>query len=73
MHLSVHMIWIQYLPPGLSTVELLAQGFQFFLAGFNNTAGVLTVFLHTLASHPEIQEKAQREVDQVFSGKVGVN
>ena len=52
---------------------MLAQGLQFLIAGFDNTAGVLVVFLHTLACHPEIQAKVQQQVDEVLSGKVGVN
>ena len=58
---------------GLSKIEVLSQGFLFFIAGFDNTAGALAVFLHTLACHPEVQEKAHQEVDDVFGGKVSVS
>ena len=56
--------------PGLSKIEVLSQGFLFFIAGFDNTAGALAVFLHTLACHPEVQDKAHQEVDDVLGGKV---
>ena len=56
--------------PGLSKIEVLSQGFLFFIVGFDTTAWALAVFLHTLACHPEVQEKAHQEVDDVLGGKV---
>lgn len=38
---------------------------MFFLAGFDTTSTVLCFLTHELATHPEIQERLQREIDDV--------
>jgi len=52
-------------PKGLTHEELLAQGFLFFLAGFETTANTLSLLAYSLATHPECQEKLIKEIDAV--------
>ena len=66
------MPWCHTVPLGLSTVEIHAQGFVFLLAGYETISNNLTVLLYCLATHPEVQERAQQEVDEAFGDKVGV-
>ena len=56
---------------GLSKLEILAQGFLFFLAGYDTVSDALALLLYCLAIYPDIQERAQEEVDAAFGEKVG--
>ena len=58
---------------GLTKDEILAQCLFFFLAGFETTGTTLGFALYYLAMNPEVQEKAQTEVDQVLGKKVRLN
>jgi len=51
---------------GLTHEEILAQGFLFFLAGFESTANTLSLLGYSLATHPECQEKLIKEIDKVM-------
>ncbi|XP_026475344.1 cytochrome P450 9e2-like [Ctenocephalides felis] len=51
--------------------ELTAQALMFFLAGFDTTSTVLCFLTHELATHPEIQERLQREIDDVCNSISG--
>lgn len=42
--------------------EITSQVFIFFAAGFESTAGVITMCIHELALNPEVQEKLYREL-----------
>jgi len=53
-------------PKGLTHEEVLAQGFLFFLAGFETTANTLSLLGYSLATHPECQEKLINEIDEVM-------
>ncbi|XP_028026531.1 cytochrome P450 6B2-like [Bombyx mandarina] len=46
---------------------LAAQVFVFFAAGFETSSSATSFTLHQLAFHPEIQEKVQKELDQVLA------
>ena len=46
------------------------QCITFFLAGYETTSAAMTLLVHMLAQHPEVQEKIQAEVDTVFPNKV---
>jgi len=59
-------------PKGLTNEELLAQGFLFFLAGFETTANTLAFVAYSLATHPHCQEKLIREIDEVTKEHGGV-
>lgn len=50
---------------------MLGQFFIFILAGFETTATALTFCLYLLAKHPEVQEKARVEIDNVVE-KLGI-
>lgn len=50
------------------TAELIAaQVFVFFAAGFETSSSATSFTLHQLAYHPEVQKKAQNEIDQVLA------
>jgi hypothetical protein len=42
------------------------------IAGFETTGTSIAMALYMLATNPEVQAKAQKEVDDVLHGKVGV-
>ncbi|XP_070495511.1 probable cytochrome P450 6d5 [Chironomus tepperi] len=46
--------------------ELAAQAFVFYLAAFETNSAAMTFCLIELARNPELQKKAQNEVDEVF-------
>ncbi|XP_057322620.1 cytochrome P450 9e2-like [Microplitis mediator] len=52
--------------PELSIESMTSQAFIFFFGGFDSTATLMCFAAHEIASHPEIQEKLQKEVDQVL-------
>ncbi|CAH0717159.1 unnamed protein product, partial [Brenthis ino] len=45
---------------------LAAQVFIFFAAGFETSSSASSFLLHMLAYHPEVQERCQKEVDEVL-------
>ncbi|KXJ25668.1 cytochrome P450 3A24 [Exaiptasia diaphana] len=51
----------------LTEDEVLAQSAIFLLAGFENTSNSLSLVCHHLATNPDIQEKAQEEIDSIWS------
>ncbi|XP_014211404.1 uncharacterized protein LOC106641481 [Copidosoma floridanum] len=51
---------------GLDTMELTAQAFIFFLAGFDTTSDLMSLIAHELAANPDVQEKLKTEVDGVI-------
>ena len=46
------------------------QSLVFFLAGYETTSTALTLLVHVLAKHPDVQEKIRAEVNEVFPDKV---
>ncbi|KAK7863019.1 hypothetical protein R5R35_010767 [Gryllus longicercus] len=50
----------------LSDVDITAQSIIFFFAGFHTVAMTISFCSYACAKHPEIQERVQREVDEVF-------
>ncbi|KAJ0170113.1 hypothetical protein K1T71_014041 [Dendrolimus kikuchii] len=46
---------------------IMAQVFVFFVAGFETSSSASSFTLHQLAYHPEVQEKVQKEIDEVLS------
>jgi cytochrome P450 len=46
--------------------ELLGMGIVVFAAGYETTALLLTYLSYILATHPEVQDKLLKEVDQHF-------
>ena len=40
-----------------------------FPSGHDTTASAISWILYSLAGHPDIQAKAQQEVDQLFAGR----
>ena len=46
----------------LTEEEVLAQGIQVFIAGFETTASTLRFLTHLLATNPQVQDKLYREI-----------
>ncbi|XP_014666274.1 PREDICTED: cytochrome P450 3A19-like [Priapulus caudatus] len=53
---------------GLTDKQILAQSLVFFLAGYETTATLLSMWSYCLATNPEWQTKLQQEVDDVIGG-----
>lgn len=49
---------------GLSEGEVMGNMMQFFMAGFDTTSGTLSAACHSLAVHPEIQERLRSEMEE---------
>lgn len=50
----------------MSEDDLTSQALVFFLSGFEATAGTMVYLAHELATHPDIQNKLQNEIDIFF-------
>ncbi|CAK1553417.1 unnamed protein product [Leptosia nina] len=51
----------------LKTMDLIAQVFVFFVAGFETSSSATSFTLHQLAFNPDIQTEIQNEIDQVLA------
>jgi cytochrome P450 family 3 subfamily A len=51
----------------LTESEVIAQCMVFLFAGYETTSNVLALTCHHLATSPDVQEKLQREIDEVWS------
>ncbi|KAK3707000.1 hypothetical protein QZH41_014081 [Actinostola sp. cb2023] len=51
----------------LTEDEVIAQSLVFLLAGYDTTSNTLALTCHHLATSPDIQEKLQREIDDIWS------
>uniref|UniRef100_A0A8C4LGQ2 Cytochrome P450 3A n=1 Tax=Equus asinus asinus TaxID=83772 RepID=A0A8C4LGQ2_EQUAS len=54
---------------GLSDLELVAQSIVFIFAGYETTSTSLSFLLYLLATHPDVQQKLQEEIDATFPNK----
>lgn len=50
----------------------MAQVLLFFLAGYDTTARSLSMFLYSMAVHPEIQEKLHEEIVEQIGDEVNM-
>lgn len=50
----------------LDITEMTAQAFVFFFGGFDTTSTQMCIMAHELAINPDIQEKLQKEIDDVL-------
>ncbi|XP_058536475.1 cytochrome P450 3A6-like [Ochotona princeps] len=53
----------------LTDTELVAQSIAFLFAGYETTSNTLSFTMYLLATHPDIQQKLQQEVDAAFPNK----
>ncbi|XP_078583430.1 cytochrome P450 3A11-like isoform X2 [Branchiostoma floridae x Branchiostoma japonicum] len=53
----------------LSRDDVLANGIQFILAGYETTASTLSFTMYNLATHPDVLDKVIREVDDVMKDR----
>lgn len=51
----------------LTTLEIVAQSFVFFVAGFETSSTTMTFALFEMARHPEIQDKVREEIHTVLA------
>ena len=51
---------------GVPKQEIIGQSIQFFAAGFDTSSVLLQFMAYELALHPNIQEKLQKEIDQMI-------
>lgn len=48
----------------------MAQSIIFIFAGYETTSSCLSFVIYELATHPDVQQKLQEEVDATFPDKV---
>nr|XP_023411700.1 cytochrome P450 3A8-like isoform X1 [Loxodonta africana] len=53
----------------LTDMELVAQSIIFIFAGYETTSTTLSFLMYLLATHPDIQQKLQKEIDAAFPNK----
>uniref|UniRef100_A0A8C7CAK4 unspecific monooxygenase n=1 Tax=Neovison vison TaxID=452646 RepID=A0A8C7CAK4_NEOVI len=53
----------------LSDLELVAQSIIFIFAGYETTSTSLSFLVYELATHPDVQQKLQEEIDATFPKK----
>lgn len=54
---------------GLTDIEILAQAFIFIFAGYEPSSNSLGYMAYLMATHPDVQQKVQDEIDSVFPNK----
>lgn len=54
----------------MSDLEIVAQSTIFIFAGYETTSSSLSFLMYHLATHPDIQQKLQEEIDATFPNKV---
>nr|XP_020671365.1 cytochrome P450 3A9-like isoform X2 [Pogona vitticeps] len=54
---------------GLTDEEILAQSIMFVFAGYEPTSNALNFLAYALATHPDVQQKVQDEIDSVLPNK----
>ncbi|XP_008162940.2 cytochrome P450 3A21-like [Chrysemys picta bellii] len=50
----------------LTDTEILAQAIIFIFAGYETTSSILGYIVYSLATHPDVQQKMQEEIDSVL-------
>lgn len=55
----------------LTILEVAAQAFVFFFAGFETSALTIGFCIHELSLHPDIQTELQREIDDALNKSGG--
>uniref|UniRef100_A0A8C8YY62 unspecific monooxygenase n=1 Tax=Prolemur simus TaxID=1328070 RepID=A0A8C8YY62_PROSS len=53
----------------LSDMEIIAQSIIFIFAGYDTTSSVLSFIMYELATHPDVQQKLQEEIDATLPNK----
>lgn len=53
----------------LDDIEVVAQSIIILFAGYETTSSTLSFIMHLLATHPDVQQKLQEEIDTVLPNK----
>ncbi|XP_045397328.1 cytochrome P450 3A5-like [Lemur catta] len=53
----------------LSDLELVAQSIIFIFGGYETTSSALSFIMYALATHPDVQQKLQEEIDMALPNK----
>ncbi|XP_066238282.1 cytochrome P450 3A12-like [Saccopteryx leptura] len=53
----------------LSDLEIVAQSVIFIFAGYETTSTSLSLLMYLLATHPDVQQKLQEEIDATFPNR----
>ena len=51
----------------LSDTEVIAQSFVFLAAGYETSSATLSLTCYHIATHPDVQDKLQQEIDSAWS------
>ena len=51
----------------LTDMEVIAQSFVFLIAGYETSSNTLGLTSYHIATHPDVQEKLQQEIDSVWT------
>ncbi|KAL9963558.1 hypothetical protein ACROYT_G027078 [Oculina patagonica] len=51
----------------LTDMEVIAQSFLFLIAGYDTSSNTLGLTCHHVATHPDVQDKLQQEIDSVWT------
>ena len=51
----------------LTDTEVIAQSFVFLIAGYETSSNTLGLTSYHIATHPEVQDKLQQEIDSVWT------
>lgn len=55
----------------LSTFDIAVHAFSFFFGGFDTVSSQVSFFLYHLAANPEVQDRLQKEIDEVLENTQG--
>jgi len=51
----------------LTDMEVIAQSFVFLIAGYETSSNTLGLTSYHIATHPDVQDKLQQEIDSVWT------
>nr|DBA26469.1 TPA: hypothetical protein GDO54_010723 [Pyxicephalus adspersus] len=57
----------------LTDSEIMAQSIVFLLAGYETTSSTLSFLFYNLATHPDVQQKLQEEIDSYLPDKLRIS
>jgi len=58
--------------PELTEDMMIASFVQFFTDGYSTAADIFSICIYQLTNNPDVQERAQEQIDEVLEGKEGI-